>query len=230
MQLRAIRNRRTRVMVLATVIGLILSACDGHYARRYTADNDYVYNFDNMRTSRGTFVIGSSNSDFPVTMVFYGPGITIQKVKGVLDFIGATEQGIHLGDEAALRLRDYPASAEFDADGGSKKIIGNHWCGGPRTSSFHIHLYGGTVDNRMFSSAFFNEPHVFATTHRDNREGCGDQWFGDSDNVETYFRNSLANAHFEITGFYPMANNIDGQRSLSHRWQSDGWATVVYIP
>jgi len=242
---------RRRIM-LTLVILAVLAACvaatpataqaAGFTAgglKMITFDEDSFWNYDYDKGSSATFPDPASagHNDWPVTIVFYNAA-TVSKVRAIIkSWLPST------GSTMYAQLSDSPGVWEWRGDAGRKQ---NTWYFSgfklvARTQVLHIRLYAHNGD-RSHNAPWGD--YVLCTTHFDNNElgqtAGAPKWYGMSEDaagmVDSWF---TGRGYAVAADSLPLGNAEAGANGNSwrpdvadptHRWQSDGMASMIFIP
>ncbi|ADJ26776.1 conserved hypothetical protein [Dehalogenimonas lykanthroporepellens BL-DC-9] len=179
---------------------------------------DVWYKYDSYHASGPWY----SEADFPVTMVFYGPGASKSAAKDTLWY--------WTGSYLYFALND-TGSWTWDQDQGRKSnpILDQ--------DAWHVRLYANN-GNYMYNTAWGK--YVLATTHRDWL-GCPDMsksGYGWSEDAEQAVRSKAAetvgwgNIKYNYFNMYNAEDfRVEGAwTGFAHVWQSNGYLTGVYMP
>lgn len=83
------RNKALAALLAATASCIVITACKSEYRRVDLGNEDYSNNYDNgSPTSQGY-----ATADWPVNFVFYGPGVSMERVVG-LRRVGSLERSL----------------------------------------------------------------------------------------------------------------------------------------
>lgn len=203
-----------------------------------TVDGDKFYNYDfyspnYLPPSDPT----TAQVDWPVTVIFTG-NATVPKVKALVrSFLPSVGMPIY------ARLKDSPYRWQWDVDLGCKQtaltVQGGQLV--PRVQCLHIRLYaryGYASRNATWGR------YVLCTTHFDYNEfgqvpGAA-KWAGLNESAEDQLSGSFAGLGYTVTpDVFPCGNLIYDPLPLpdgtlpegdGHVFQSDGKATLIYIP
>jgi hypothetical protein len=203
------------------------------------------YNYDFTSTSCVPSVVRSSpctNVDWPVTLIFKGPTVSITRVRSLLQNAGYSFNGSTEYDYVSQDSKSF----QWASDAGKKRSFTTPIApliGAPRIGWFsyvHLRLYAP-------SGGFFAGPgthYVVATTHYDLNE-LFSPTYGWSEVAEqqvaadllakkqvTVAPDSVSVANAEGTNLTsnPPPAGITPRKDGTHYWQSDGKATVISVP
>jgi hypothetical protein len=241
------RRRIVLTLVVLAVLALCAAAPATALAAGYTAGNlkivsegeDSFWNYDYDKGSSSAYPDPASagHNDWPVTIIF-SKAATVSKVR---DIIKAWLPSI--GSTMYSRLSDSTGVWEWRGDAGRKE---NTWYFSgfrlvARTQVLHIRLYARNGD-RNHNAAWGD--YVLCTTHFDNNElgqtPGAPKWYGMSEDAA-----GLVDAWFSARGYAVSADSrqLDNAEAgtngnswrpdvadPSHRWQSDGYASMITIP
>ncbi|MEE4275843.1 MAG: hypothetical protein V2J16_08280 [Thermoleophilia bacterium] len=229
------------VIALAAVTAPAALAATGYETPKpavITVDGDKFYNYDFYSPN---YLPPSdpktAQVDWPVTVIFTG-NATVPKVKAIVgSFLPSVGMPIY------ARLKDSPYRWQWDVDLGCKERAFKIEDGKlvPRPLCLHIRLYaryGYASRNAEWGR------YVLCTTHFDYNEfgqvpGTTVKWSGMSEMAEDQLSNALASTYVVAEDAFPCDNLICDPLPLplgtppvgdGHVFQSDGKATLIYIP
>ncbi len=189
----------------------------------------------------GAMIIKSASTnapiDWPVNLIFYGPGAEVDSVKRML-YAADLDHSFIEPSPMHLRLQDHPRAVAWDSDKGVKEWTGKlQVCqspAGPYTG-YHARIYADSVDDVMDNTNWYGG-FVAATSHRDVNEGCSDRdSYGYSESAEGWIAGKLEASQFynlgirvsrSVLNLKNAGDSTDGERVM----KSDGYATLVYMP
>jgi hypothetical protein len=170
---------------------------------------------------------GTPSRDWPISLIFYGPGADVDNVKVKINAFNFTFKG---GQKWEPFRVDRFAYNRLDADKGRKKCYNG-------TVADHVRVYASGSD-RLYDPAMPGGYYVVASTHLDkNDPPCngpqGPQYSGYSERVENRIADYFDPGYYVRRDFYNL-HNYEKRRDVgkggNHRWQSDGKATAIRIP
>ncbi len=240
------KRRIVLTMVMLVVLAVCVAAAPAAaMAAGYTAGGlkivtsgeDSFWNYDYDKGSSRTYPdpATAGHNDWPVTIVFYNAA-SVSKVRSIVkSWLSST------GSTMYARISDSAGVWEWSGDAGRKEAT--YYFSGlrltARTKVLHIRLYAHRND-RSHNAAWGD--YVLCTTHFDNNElgqtPGAPKWYGMSEDaagvVDTWFAgrsyavspDSLPLGNAEADGVTWRPDVAD----LSHRWQCDGLASMIYIP
>lgn len=156
-----------------------------------------------------------SNVDWPVNLIFVN-NATVPKVKepvaGDFPRSGSIQHGWVAGD--------------WDDDRGRKQFEGDCKAKG---DNYHFRVYAPSNTDRMYNMTYgyFG----IGTSHNDYSEGCGDEWFGDSEVAEGKVAEAFRSHGYSVSEDNLWLDNYEAYaREGTGIWNNDGMATVINIP
>jgi hypothetical protein len=210
-------------VAFSVLASAMLVACNPEIDMRH---DDRAMAWDNVSAST------DSQVDWPVTLIFYGPGAEVNSVKNMLHTTGLSSDS---GGSMYMKLKDAPGSSKWDSDRG-KKSPGLTVCQapfGPHTGR-HIRVYADPGDDIM-NSTYWLGGFVVGTTHWDINEGCEDRdKYGDSEEVESWLASKLSgslyyNNDVRVARNQFWMNNEANYDSGQRIMRSNGMATLIYM-
>ncbi|MFN8110146.1 MAG: hypothetical protein U0Y82_09940 [Thermoleophilia bacterium] len=191
----------------------------------------YNYDFDDTGCAPASGTC--TNVDWPVTMVFQGPRVSVSSVRTLLGNAGYGSGGST--ENASVSVDG--ATFQWVADGGRKRSVSSTidpLPGAPRIRWFsycHIRLYAPSAG---YFGAAAGTHYVVATTHYDINEVLGPTAYGWSDTAAKQVAADLVSRRQITAGqvaanTLPLANPEALRAQGNHTWQNDGNATVITI-
>lgn len=228
-----------------TVTGSAFSATPSHRPAfvDLTDGGDAFLNYDGTSDRS----LSRTLRDWPVTLMFHNSG-SVYKAKAALADIGWTRQG---SEQYMPYKPSQRGRVRFDGDRGRKTHCISSDSGDPDRAHYnHARVYGQPHEGKDSKNDRFYDRRfgyfAVATTHQDYGEfGCGRRtFFGYSERVEKLIADELE-SRFTINRNYLGLGNREGNcdRDLDpcqarrdvndgsrHRWQSNGFATLILMP
>ena len=225
-------SERQRIKIaISTILVLVvvLTGCKVEIGSDGTWIDNYDYHQgkipESQRFSDDLWVL--KNADWPVTMIFVGPGANVDRVTQILDDAG--------GDTSGGKMLSRGGKGDFRwwrTNGGRKDTKTSHFCFPiNRYTYIHARLYA-RLDLGYTPTSLGNI--VAATTHYDMREHCPSEEFGWSEEASLVWADQIHCAGYNITfEHFEMHNKHDfGMKAESskHFWSSSGWAHRIFVP
>lgn len=225
MSVKSVRKLRWHTTLAAAVVLLFATSC---LTGVDMIEDDWVQNWDRHSASQ------TAALDWPVNLIFIGPGAhKVNTISTMLKVNGMTCDG----SGKYLYLNDaHDADGlgpHYDADKGQKTpkdgflpcLISCAYTGR------HVRIYADMSDDRMWNSywGFY----AVGTTHWDFREGCDDESFGNSEEVEEYVAALLDSSNWgwdiDVCSNCYFMDNQEAGTIGKKRKLNNGWATVIYL-
>lgn len=219
LETRIVKWRRIGLAGLASImIAMALTSC---YQNVDMIHNDWTKNFD------WNFKPDVDAPDWPVTIVFFGPGATVGNVKATLENFDYVTQG---SNTTSMQLEFFDtgrlSAPVWDPDPGSKRETdwGTCWSGPFWSTTHHARIYG-IIKNEFWDTA------ILATTHIDDHEGCDGQQFGWSETVEDQLVSWMSTRGFDVAHDALGFDNVMSGGLVGNRFhENNGMASWVYLP
>lgn len=220
---------RFRLTLLALpLLALALTGCIGRTAM---GGGDAVHNYDYdtkgfVSLSRYT----PTKRDMPVNFVFYGPGVSFDRIGPILRKAGGDIEGHRM----YMPIKDgrtwQQDSSKGIKDQGQRECLVYTPIPTFLHSYLHMRFYGNPGQGYSYNSTYGR--YVVGTSHLDHREGCPGEWSGHSDEAENRWVAGLrCIAGLKITRHAVFMDNAEkAGKDSEHPIYSDGWATKVYVP
>lgn len=187
-----------------------------------TGQNTWIDSWDYDNGGSGQFT--ESKRDWPVNILFIGSA-NFSRVSSALQAAGGGEGS---GSNMYSRMQDRGA-LRTDASGGEKDR-GSWQCTWLNYDWRHARYYANPSHGYNSTTSFGQL--VFATSHYDFREHCGNAEFGWSEDAEFIWAVNLHCRGYQVEYSAEPMPGTRGYRWVTnkHYLQSDGKATRVYIP
>jgi hypothetical protein len=192
---------------------------------QYFSNQNNGFNSSRFYNYDGKPNYNRADRDWPITLVFYGPGAEVDAVKGRINNFGFDFKGGRMYEPVRLTRTSYN---RIDTDKGRKKCYGG-------TVADHVRVYA-TGSDRLYDPAIGY--YVVASTHLDkNDPPCaqpkGPQYSGYSERVESKIADYF-DPGYHVRRDHFHFHNQEKRRSVgrggNHRWENDGKATAIRIP
>jgi hypothetical protein len=163
--------------------------------------------------------ISTTNVDWPIMIIFYG-NATVNKVKNIYG-------GITIAS-TMYAAYDIGIGTQWDSDRGTKMTVTFGGPDGSDNDTLHLRLYAPSTD--YFDGDGGWGHYVIASTHFDFNPPW-DTICGYSEDAEHMAVQIAANQGYTVYYDYTYIYNYESFRNENnHYWQSDGYASLVYVP
>lgn len=212
--------KKSIITALTMVILLIIIVAVPVLAGDWTASNhdiieigDYQwYNYDFQDQSSYAY----DNVDWPISVIFYGPGAEVDDAKDLLWFYD-------IADWQDARYKEDGGSWEWDLDMGRKSALGD-------SDAWHCRVYAETSGDRCTHDTW--DYYVVGSTHRDYLDYPSYEYYGDTESANVALCIEVGwdiiEADLFDTDNYESWRK-EGDEEPYHLWNFSGEAEGIYM-